>query len=68
MFNIGAVAHCTVFLWAFLDLWNLGKSAYARDGIEVPDSIFSVPTMLSMMALCLALLFYMTCGIFNVPR
>jgi hypothetical protein len=68
VFNIGAVTHCTGILWAFLDLWNLGKSAYARDEIEVPDSIFSVLTMLSVMALCLALLFYMTYGSFKMYR
>jgi hypothetical protein len=65
---IGAVAHCTVLLWAFLDLWNLRNSAYLKPGIEEPDSLFHVPLMLSMMALCLAMLFYITYGTFKLFR
>jgi hypothetical protein len=62
------VAHCTVLLWAFLDLWNLRNSAYLKPGIEEPDSLFRFPLMLSMMALCLAMLFYITYGTFKLFR
>jgi hypothetical protein len=68
LFTIGAVAHCTVLPWAFLDLWNLRNSFYLKPGIEEPDSIWITTVPLSVMALCLAMLFYITHGTFKMFR
>jgi hypothetical protein len=71
LFTIGAVAHCTVLLWAFLDLWVLRNSAYIKPGIEEPgwdDSISITALPLSMMALCFAMLFYIMYGSFQMLR
>jgi hypothetical protein len=71
LFTIGVVAHCTILLWAFLDLWVLRNSAYIKPGIEEPgwdDSIWLTAVLLSVMALCFAMLFYIMYGSLQMLR
>ena len=71
LFTMGAVVHCFILLWAFLDLFKLRNSAYVKPGIEESDlenSVWILAIPLSAMALALAMLFYLIYGSFKMLR